>query len=130
MQHMSKPEPQCERESRNWSRTWQCWWQQREMQRCVVPQLTHKSSCWFLYLTYTLHICSYTRPSSAAYRTQFCTQLMKAFVAETSCNYLLIDSAMYFLTINSPVNGYSANLFFDMCLYPDSNCSPFKNKIA
>ena len=29
-------------------------------------------------------------------------QLMKAFVAKTSCNQLLIDSATYLLTINLP----------------------------
>ena len=32
---------------------------------------------------------------------EFWTQLMKAFVAETYCNQLLIDSVTYLLTINS-----------------------------
>ena len=32
----------------------------------------------------------------------FCMHLTKAFVAEMSCNQLLIDSATYSLTINSP----------------------------
>ena len=31
-----------------------------------------------------------------------CMQLTKAFVVEMSCNQLSIDSATYFLTINSP----------------------------
>ena len=36
------------------------------------------------------------------HRKLFCMQLTKAFLAEASCNQLLIDSATYLLTINSP----------------------------
>ena len=31
---------------------------------------------------------------------QFCTQLTKAYVAETSCNQLLIDTATYVIVHN------------------------------
>ena len=48
---------------------------------------------------------------------QFCTQLMKAFVAETSCNQLLIDSATYLLTINSPTLKSVAMSLYDIDTY-------------
>ena len=43
-----------------------------------------------------------TQPEANLCVCQFCTQLTKAFMAETSCNLLLINSATYLLTINSP----------------------------
>ena len=48
---------------------------------------------------------------------QFCMQLTKAFVAETSCDQLLIDSAMYLLTINMPaLKSVAMNLYNDIVL--------------
>ena len=41
-------------------------------------------------------------------------QLLKAFVAKTSCNQLLIDSAMYLLTINLPTLKSVAMSLYDI----------------
>ena len=45
---------------------------------------------------------------------QFCMQQTKAYVAETSCNQLLIDSATSLLTIYSPILNNVAMSLYDI----------------
>ena len=63
---------------------------------------------YVLYL-YTAHVCTCV--------CVFCEQLTKAFIAKTSCNQLLIDSATYLLAMNLlTLKSVAMNLYDIMCV--------------